>query len=164
MEDSLAPILLGYLTAYKLFYLVRLFETKSGYHSIQKTEIKNLRKQIEKNIKSAAGISDKVAEIKPEVDRFTGTYYQLINKHQRALRHFQRSIEYAQHLEALPELGRAYLETAKFLLKSPVKFNNIDAAGCFSKAEIIFIKLNLQWDLDELNRIRNASVLKTIYN
>jgi hypothetical protein len=157
MEDSLAPILLGYMTAYKLFYLVRSYEIKSGNNSVQNPGLRSLRKQIEKNIRSSQRISRKVAEIKPEVDRFAGIYYKLIKKHRKALRNFQRSIEYAQHLEALPELGRTYLETAKFLLESPVNFNNIDADDCLSKAETIFLKLNLKWDLDELNRIRNAS-------
>jgi hypothetical protein len=103
-----------------------------------------------------------VAEIKPEAERFAGVYYRLTNKHRKAFRHFQKSIEYAEHLEAFPELGRTYLETAKFLQSSSVKFKNIDAAIYFSKAENIFKKLNLKWDLDELNRIRSASALKNL--
>ncbi|HVO74665.1 MAG TPA: hypothetical protein VMT35_11625, partial [Ignavibacteriaceae bacterium] len=156
---SLAPMFLGYLAAYRLFYHTRLFELKLSSPS-GKNELDEIKNKIEKIIKTADHISNKVAEIKPEVERFSGIYFQLINKNRKAIHHFENSIRSARDLGAVPELGRAYLDTAKFLQKHSMKLRNIEAEGYFSEAADIFKKLNLKWDLDELNRIKPASAAK----
>ncbi|HSP87461.1 MAG TPA: hypothetical protein VLN45_04970, partial [Ignavibacteriaceae bacterium] len=148
-SDTLTPMLLSYFTAYKLFYYTVLFEKKINYTEVN-IETGNLEKKIKESIKNASKVAGKVAEIKPEVDRYIGNYYLIKKKPKRAFKYFQKSISYAEHLEALPELGRSYLEMGKFLRKN--KFKNYNPDEYFDKAQKIFEQLNFQWDLNELKK------------
>ncbi len=154
-SDSLTPMLLSYFAAYKLFYYTRLYEKGIEHNSLSNKEIINLEREIKKSQKIAIKISNKVAEIKPEVDRYIGTYHWLKNNHKKTIKYFQKSIDYAKHLEALPELGRSYLGMGKFILLTKNKIKNRNAENYLSEAQKIFEQLNLRWDMDELNKVRN---------
>jgi len=162
--DTLTPMLLSYFTAYKLFYYTCLYEKVIKENSLSKEEIINLENEIKKSRKTAAKISNKVAEIKPEVDRYIGTYHWIKNDHKKAIKYLQKSINYAKHLEALPELGRSYLGMGKFILLNKNKSKNINADNYLSEAQKIFEQLNLRWDIDELNKVRAYSSNKKEYN
>jgi len=151
-EESLPPMLLSYLMAYKLFYLTSLFENKIKESSVPKKEIAKLKSEIKKSIKYAVKVADNVAEIKPEVYRYLAAFSWNTNKSAKAFKYYRKSIDYAKHLEAYPELGRSYFEFGKYLLKSSASHNGESADNNFSEAKKIFEKFNLQWDLDELNR------------
>jgi len=162
--DTLTPMLLSYYTAYKLFYFVRLYESKVNDNSKAGNEIALLEKEIEKSKKTAVKVANKVAEIKPEVDRYIGTYYWIKNKPDKAVKYMNQSIEFAKHLDALPELGRSYLKMGKILLQTQTISWKMNVGECFSEAQKIFEYLNLVWDLDELNRLRDQSVSTIAYN
>ncbi len=153
VADSLTPMLLSYFYAYKLFYHVNLF--KKSQNDVLQDEIKLHEKEILHRWKSVLKISNKVAEIKPEVNMIVGKYYLCKNKFRKAHKYFLKSIAYAEHLEELPELGRSYLEFGKFLSDPRVRIKNKNPEKYFTEAEKIFEALNLQWDLNELKRIRN---------
>jgi serine/threonine protein kinase/tetratricopeptide (TPR) repeat protein len=154
--DSLTPMLLSYYMAVKLFYLIRIYE-KEMKGSVPKEKLISIEKEIKKSIKSAVKVSNKVAEIKPEVDRLRANYYLLKNNSKKAIKYFQKSIDYAKHLDAFPELGRSYLEFGKFLFNSPAPFKDKSPEYYFSEAHKIFERLNLKWDLDELKRLKNLA-------
>lgn len=151
--DALTPMLLSYYVAYKLFCNVMIYEKKSAENTVGKNDLHDLEREIKKCIKAAVKVSNKVAEIKPEVERFIGTYYLFKKNPQKGLAYFQRSIEYALHLGALPELGRSYFEMGKYLSQSNSKFKNRGADYYLYEAQKIFEQLNLKWDLEKFNQI-----------
>ncbi len=152
--DSLTPMLLSYFTAYKLFYYVRVFENCIKDNTVNPEEVKRYEKEIIRCIKSAVRVSNKTADIKPEVYVFIGKYYYSKNKFKKAYKYFLKGIDYAEHLEELPELGRSYMEFGKFLSDPRVYVNNKNPGKYFFEAENIFKKLNLQWDMEVLKRLK----------
>jgi hypothetical protein len=130
-----------------------MYENKSAENLSGKNDLHDLKKEIKKCIKEAVKVSDKVAEIKPEVDRFIGMYYLLKNNPRKGLKYFQKSIEFALHLGALPELGRSYFEMGKFLAQSNSKYKNTSADYYLSEAKKIFEQLNLKWDIEKMGKI-----------
>ncbi len=145
--DSLTPMLLSYYVAYKLLYFVNI-------------DYRGNEKEIRKSIKTAVKISNKVAEIRPEVQRYIGNYYRRLNKFQVAAKYYKKSIKYAEHLECLPELGRSCMELGKFLSDKGIKTNDKEPGEYLTEAENIFSKLHLDWDLAELKRIKDTGTVK----
>ncbi|MDQ7816859.1 MAG: protein kinase [Melioribacteraceae bacterium] len=148
--DTLTPMLLSYYVAYKLYYNVMMFETKSAENQIGKNELHNLEKEIKKSIKAAVKVSNKVAEIKPEVLRFIAQYHFLKKNPKKGFNYFQKSIDYANYLGALPEVGRSYFELGKVLSRTNYIYKKMSADYCMSEAQKIFEQLNLKWDLDKI--------------
>ena len=59
-------------------------------------------------------------------------------------------------LEARPELARAYMEIGKRFMEEKSKYmelNGITAKEYLEKAKAMFQEMDLQWDLDELDKI-----------
>jgi len=161
-EDSLTPMLLSYFTAYKLLYFIRQYE-KGTAESLPENKISILDQEVKKNIKAAVKVAAKVAEIKPEVERYIGYYYYITKNYSKSLNFFNKSIEYAKHLESLPELGRSYLEMGKILNQLNLSYRNNNAEYYFSEAQKIFKKLSLSWDVSELNRVKGFPEEKLNY-
>ena len=156
-SDSLTPMLLSYFNECKLFYFVTLYGNSMKENPQQSEKITSLEKEIIKYKKNAVKISNKVAEIKPAVDRYMGIYYWRKKKFRNAIKYFRQSISFAEHLGAMPELGRSYLEFGRFLSDSAVDIKDMEPEKYFSKAEYIFNKYDLKWDKEELKKIRNVA-------
>lgn len=57
---------------------------------------------------------------------------------------------------ARPELGRTYFEVGKHLLEKTSKYkmvNGIPAKDYLEKARVFFQEMDLNWDLDEIERL-----------
>ena len=57
----------------------------------------------------------------------------------------------------MPELARTYMEIGKRLMEKKSKFNEIDGREYkwyLAESEKIFRKLNLEWDIEELSKLR----------
>ena len=66
------------------------------------------------------------------------------------------AIEEGKRLGARLDLSRAYLEVGKRLMEPHSKYtqlNGINIESYLEKAMILFEDMNLQWDLDELEKI-----------
>ena len=88
--------------------------------------------------------------------RLRGVYYWLINKQKNALKWWQRAIQEGEHLGARIELSRSYLEIGKRLLEPGSKYkqlSGIKAEEYLEKARALFEEMDLQRDLDELDRV-----------
>jgi hypothetical protein len=62
-----------------------------------------------------------------------------------------------RRLNDLLELSRAYFEVGKRLLVPKSKYKELDgvkAEDYLEKARVMFEEMDLQWDLDELEKIR----------
>ena len=93
-----------------------------------------------------------------EVFRLMGTYYWLTADQKSALSWWTKSIDTAKKLNTPPELARTYLEVAKRLGEpgsSIYTLSDLDINSYLTMAYNIFMKLNLEWDLAELEKVRS---------
>ena len=123
-----------------------------------KSRIKEIKRRAYKSGKDAIKISHKAAVKMPEALRLMGTLYWLQNKQKQALKYWDKSIKSAEHLGARPELARTYMEVGKRLLEKKSKFqqfNGLQAEAFLDKARVLFNDMELEWDLEELAKIKN---------
>jgi len=83
-------------------------------------------------------------------------YYWLINKQKKALKSWHKAIEEGERLGARLELSRTYFEVGKRMLETKSKYktlSGISAEEYLEKAGILFEEMDLQWDLDGLDRV-----------
>ncbi|MFX0212336.1 MAG: hypothetical protein ACFFDT_40560, partial [Candidatus Hodarchaeota archaeon] len=128
-----------------------------------KLKIKEYRMRTHKSGKDAVKLSHKVAEKMPEVFRLVGTFCWLKKKLNKALNYWDKSIKSAEHLGARPELARTYMEVGERLLEKKSKFqqlNGIQAEEYLEKARVLFQEMELEWDLEELSKIKLNKKLK----
>jgi len=143
-----------YLRSDFLLYLYQLEESIKKGSVVEVAKIKNKCVKIGKK---AINNSSKVAFEQTEIYRLMGKFYQLIGKPKKAIKWFRKSIEVGERLNARLELSRTYFEVGKQLLESEFKYspkNKMNAKDYFEKAEIMFKEMDLQWDLEQLERVR----------
>jgi len=86
-----------------------------------------------------------------------GQYYWLICKQRKALKWFDKSVKEGERLGARPDLSRTYMEVGKRLMEPRSKYkelNSITATEYLEKAETMFREMDLEWDLEQLERVR----------
>jgi tetratricopeptide (TPR) repeat protein len=114
------------------------------------------KKSAFKTGKKAVNNSRKVAFDRIEDYKLMGIFYWLINKHKKALKWWRKSIAEGERLGGRLELSRTYFEVGKRLLEPNSKYkdlNGITANGYLEKAKTLFQEMDLQHDLDELDRV-----------
>jgi class 3 adenylate cyclase/tetratricopeptide (TPR) repeat protein len=119
------------------------------------------RKKAIKSCKMMLKQSKKVAEHRTESYRLMGIYYWVIKSQKRALKWWNKAITEGERLGARLELSRTYFEVGKRLLEPESKhkeLNGIKAEKYLDKARILFEEMDLQWDLDELNRLASPTL------
>jgi hypothetical protein len=87
-----------------------------------------------------------------------GEYYWLIGKQKKAFSWWDKAVKKGEQLGARPDLSRTYFEIGKSLLdpKSNYKeWNGISANEYLEKARTMFEEMDLQWDLDELEKVKS---------
>jgi class 3 adenylate cyclase/tetratricopeptide (TPR) repeat protein len=110
--------------------------------------------------KRAVRNSNKVAAHRPETFRLIGHFYWLIGKQRKALKWFDKSIKEGERLGARPDLSRTYMEVGRRLQERHSKYrelNGITATEYLDKAEVMFRDMDLQWDLEQLEQVRQGS-------
>jgi len=103
--------------------------------------------------------SAKFAPQRTESYRLMGVYYWLIGKHGKALKWFDKSTREGERLGARPDIARTYMEIGKRLIGSESKYkelNGVRAKEYLKKAGAIFEEMDLQWDLEELEKVQNG--------
>ena len=119
----------------------------------------NYRNKAIQSGKMLLKVSQKVAQHRTEAYKLKGLYYWITNKQRSALNWWQKAIEAGESLGARLELSRTYHEIGKRLLEPKSKYkalNGITAIAYLEKAKVLFEEMDLQWDLDELNKIQKA--------
>ena len=142
-----------YLIA-RLFFDIELLE--ESILSNKKSTISKYRQNAGKSGKNALKNTKKYAPFRTEVLRLAGLYYWLINKQNKAVKLWRKAIEEGERLGALPDLARTYMEIGKRFLEEKSKYkelNGISAKEYLGKAREMFQEMDLQWDLDELDKI-----------
>ena len=124
--------------------------------SNDKSTISKYRRNAGKSGKNVVKNTQKYAPFRSAVLRLTGLYYWLINKQNKAIKWWKKAIEEAERLDARPDLARTYMEIGKRFLEKKSKYkelNGISVKEYLEKARTMFQEMDLQWDLDELERI-----------
>jgi class 3 adenylate cyclase len=143
----------SYLTARFLFDFRSL---EQSIHSNNKSSILKFRKQVRKSGKKAIRNAKKYAGHRAEAFRLIGLYYWLNTKQNKAVKWLKRSKDEAERLGARPDLARTYMEIGKKFIEEKSKYkelNGVSAEEYLEKARIMFQEMDLQWDLDELDKI-----------
>jgi len=148
------PFFLNFLL--RSLFIINLFKLEESIKADNASEISKNMVNALKAGKKAVKTSRKVAFDQIEIYKLMGVYYWLINKQKKALKWWDRSIETGERLEGNLELSRTYFEIGKRLLepKSNYKeWNGVPANEYLEKARTMFQKMDLQYDLDELDKI-----------
>ena len=128
--------------------------------SNNKSTILKHRQNAGKSCKKVLKNSKKYAPFRTAVLRLTGLYYWLNDKQRNAVKWWQKAIEEGERLSARPDLARTYMEIGKRFLEEKSKYkelNGISAKEYLEKARTMFQEMDLQWDLDELDKIASDS-------
>jgi tetratricopeptide (TPR) repeat protein len=134
-----------------------IYMLNKSINSNDKSVISSLQKKAYRSGKVAINNSMKFAANKIEAFKLMGVYYWLIGKPKKALAWWDKSINAGEQFGARPELARTYMEVGKRLLEKKSKFhqlNGIQAQEYLEKAKVIFQELKLEWDLEELDKIK----------
>jgi len=88
-----------------------------------------------------------------------GVCYWLIGKQGEALSWFDKSIREGERLGVRPDIARTYLEIGKRLIGSGSKYKELKGVSgkeYLKKAGAMFEEMDLQWDLEELEKVQNG--------
>ena len=153
-EVNAVPIELSNFCRSQLEY--HLYRLKESIKSGNSSALSKYRKDAYKSSKMLIKVSKKAAQHRTEAYKLMGVYYWLINKQKKALKSWQKAIEEGEGLGAQLELSRTYFEIGKRLLEGGSKYkilNGLKAETYLEKANALFREMDLQWDLDELDRL-----------
>ncbi|MBC2717770.1 MAG: AAA family ATPase [Desulfobacteraceae bacterium] len=141
------------------YFILNLHRLESMSETGDKSQIKKIQNDAIKIGKKAIKKTQKAASDCTEALKLMGTYYWLIGKQKKALKWWNKSIKEGERLGARLELSRTYFEVGKRLLEPNSKtkeLNNITAEEYLEKARTMFEEMDLQWDLDELDKVMAA--------
>ncbi|UCB46953.1 MAG: AAA family ATPase [Spirochaetota bacterium] len=146
--------IINYLVCQFVFNICQLEESmKTG----NKPNFSVIKKITFKCGKNTVKMSKKIALDLTESLKLLGTYYWLIGKQKKALKWWTESIHEGERLGAKLELSRTYYEVGKRLSEPKSKHNSlkgIKSEEYLEKAKSMFEEMELQWDLNELERVR----------
>ena len=95
--------------------------------------------------------------------RLLGLYFWRNGKQGTAIRWWSKAIQEGERLGARPDLSRTYLEVGKRLLEPQSRYrdlNGLTANDYLAKAEKLFREMDLQWDQEQLERVRAGGPIK----
>jgi len=120
--------------------------------------------------RQALNVSDKCSMVKSETLKLLGVYYWLIKKPLLAVNCWNKAITTAELLNDTIELSRVYFEIGKRFSEKPTTLDHkklinkslyllknkigLTPEDCLEKAEDMFRKMNLQWDLCQVKKIK----------
>jgi hypothetical protein len=137
--------------------LIKLHHYENALLNAGKADLIHLRKETGKAAREAVRVAGKVADDRVEILKCMGTYYWIIGKRRKALKWWKKGIIEGERLEALPELGRLYLEIGRRLGADKGKdqtLNGLTAGQWLDKSADLFRELDLQQDLEDLEAFR----------
>ncbi len=155
-EKRVLPFYLSnFLVSQLLFDLTILEEAvKRG----SKGEISLLQKKTFLSGKAAVKNAAKFVPVKPEVFRLMGLVFWLTGRQKKALKWWDKSIKIGKYIGARPEVARTYMEVGRRLQEKHSTFSRlagVPAGEYLQWAGSFFKEMDLQWDLDQLDKITN---------
>jgi len=129
---------------------------KKAMASKSNSSLSVLQKKAYKSGKTVLRKLRKYAPYRTKTFRLMGEYFQLIDKQKIALKWWDKAIKKGEQLGARPDLSRTYFQISKSLLAPESKYkewNGIKAQEYLKKAKNMFEEMDLQYDLDELDKV-----------
>jgi hypothetical protein len=157
-EERIVPFYICNFLMSQFLFDLHMLEDSIHSKSKSKTKITHLQKKAYGSGKAAVKNAMKYAADKTEAFKLMGVYDWLIGRQKNALVWWDKSIRIGEYLGARPELARTYMEVGKRLLEKKSKFqqlNGIKAEEYLKKSRLLFKEMELKWDLEQLDKIRN---------
>jgi class 3 adenylate cyclase/tetratricopeptide (TPR) repeat protein len=133
-----------------------LYRLKDAIAHGRKADVLTVRHRALKSCRALLRQTRKVAQHRTEAHRLMGVYYWLNEKPSSALKWWRRSIRVGERLGARIQLSRTYFEVGQRLREPGSPYSSLDdvaAQTYLGKAGDLFREMNLEWDLERLNRI-----------
>ncbi|MBC2717040.1 MAG: AAA family ATPase [Desulfobacteraceae bacterium] len=140
-------------------FMIDIYLLKEAIVINDRKNLSKLKKKAHHSGKKALNKSKKYAVDWVEVLRLIGEYYWIIGKQNKALKWWKKAIKKGEELGARPDLSRTYFEIGKRLLDPDSNYkdlNGITAEEHLERARTMFEEMDLQWDLDELDKVMAA--------
>ena len=153
-ENYPSPLFLNYLLRSQ--FILYLYQLEQSRKTGDVKDVVNNKTNALRAGKKAVKTSRKVAFDKTETYKLMGVYYWLIGKQRKALKWWRKSIFAGEGMDGRLELSRTYFEVGQRLLEPGSKhksLNGMKAEEYLEKARAMFEEMDLQWDLDQLDRI-----------
>jgi hypothetical protein len=154
-QVSVVPTNVGEFLACK--FLLALHNLEKSLESDDKETWVQQRSDALRAGKASLETAGKAVFFKTESLKLMGVYYWLIGKQRKAIQWWHKSIQEGQRLNDRLELSRTYYEVGKRLLEPKSKYKELDgikATEYLEKARVMFDEMDLQWDLQELEKLR----------
>ena len=152
---GLPPANLGDFVLSRL--ILELYWLEEAIKGADKTALSPHRTNTLRAGTEALKIANKFAFIKTEALKLMGVYYWVIGKQRKAMKWWRKSIQEGQRLNDRLELSRTYFEVGKRMLEPKSKYKELDGIKAWDylkKARVMFEEMDLQWDLDELEKLK----------
>ena len=138
-------------------FLLELYRLEEAIKGADKSALSIHRASARKAGKKALQLAKRYAPMRTEALKLMGVYYWLIGKQRKALQWWLKGIKEGQRLNDRLELSRTYFEVGRRLLEPKSKYKELDgikAEDYLEKARVMFEEMDLQWDLDELEKLK----------
>ncbi len=154
-QDFVPPI---YISSYLMGQLLHdIYLLEQALLSNDKPRLLKYRKNARKSGKQALKNSKKYAFDSANILRLLGIYYWLIGRQKKAIKSWNNSIKQAKFMGARVELAKTYMEIGKRFHENRsgnLQQNGIEADANLDKARILFEEMGLQFELEELDKIK----------
>jgi hypothetical protein len=156
-KKLIAPFYTGNLAISRSLFDISLMEASlNGGDGRGTGELKSIsRRSARTAVRNAANY----AANKTEAQRLMGIHFCLCGRRGVALKWFGKSIGTGERTGARPELARTYMEVGKRLSEKNSghrELNGMKPGEFLMRAETLFIEMGLEWDLEELARVRES--------
>jgi len=132
---------------------------EESFNKNNPAEIKKYGKQTYNSCKKLLQNSKKYAGRRSGALSLVARYHWLIGKQNKAVKLWKQAIEEGERLGQRPDLARTYMEIGTRFLEEKSKYKElggISAKEYLEKARTMFKEMDLQWDLDELDKLASS--------
>ncbi len=158
IADQQKPLILLFISPYLVAqFVVNIQILKKAIESKNEDYLSTFKKRAYTSGKEALWKLRNFAPYRVKMFRLMGEYYWLIGKQKKAFSWWDKAVKKGEQLGALPDLSRTYFEIGKSLLDPKCNYkewNGISANEYLEKARTMFEEMDLQWDLDELAKVK----------
>ncbi len=143
-------------------FLFDLYQLEDAALLDDRSRISEYGKKAFRNGKLALENSRKLACHRTEVFRLMGLYFWFMNSQSKAIDWWRKSMAEGKHLNDRVELARTHMEIGKRLLETKSRFRDLDGVepeAYLEKARIPCEQMGLDWDMDELDKIKGNARL-----
>ena len=161
IENNKSTVFPFFSSSYKIAsFILKIEKLKKIIHSDSSLDKNHAQKLAYKAGKNAVKNSRTYAPYRTKTFKVMGEYFWLIGKQTKALKWWGKAIKDGEHLNARIDLSRTYFEVGKRLLEPHSRYkqhNGVYAKDYLDKARAMFEEMDLQRDIDELDRITQNS-------